>query len=346
MVPQVTIAFQPKTLGGGTDDRGSTVSAMRISRLLTTLPALALAALLMSGCAAAATDQSGSDSGVMPQVDGGLGAPVAEESDGDLAGQPRDGDRDVITTGYLYVTVNAPLEAATEAVSIVEAAGGRVDGRQEFAPRSFDTTSDAGGAELVLRIPADRLTATLEKLKALGEVEELQLSSSDVTREVQDLDARITALRSSITRLLALQDAAATVDDLITLETAISDRQAELESLEAQQRYYAEQVGLSTITLVLGSPEVAPVDEPDTFLSGLVAGWEALVAFGSGLLVVVGVLLPWLIVLAVIGVIVLLIVRTGVRRRAASVNTAAAPVAKQPTPLVAEDPSAAPTNQS
>ena len=174
----------------------------------------------------------------MPQVDGGLGAPVDEESDGDLAGQPRDGDRDVITTGYLYVTVNAPLEAATEAVSIVEAAGGRVDGRQEFAPRSFDTTSDAGGAELVLRIPADRLTATLEKLKALGEAEELQLSSSDVTREVQDLDARITALRSSITRLLALQDAAATVDDLITLETAISDRQAELESLEAVLSYF------------------------------------------------------------------------------------------------------------
>ena len=320
MVPQVTIAFQPKTLGGGTDDRGSTVSAMRISRLLTTLPALALAALLMSGCAAAATDQSNSGSDGMPQVDGGLGAPVAEESDGDLAGQPRDGDRDVITTGYLYVTVNAPLEAATEAVSIVEAAGGRVDGRQEFAPRSFDTTSDAGGAELVLRIPADRLTATLEKLKALGEVEELQLSSSDVTREVQDLDARITALRSSITRLLALQDAAATVDDLITLETAISERQAELESLEAQQRYYAEQVGLSTVTLVLGSPEVAPVDEPDTFISGLVAGWEALVAFGSGLLVVVGVLLPWLIVLAVIGVVVLLIVRGAVRRRGGAVD--------------------------
>jgi len=320
---QITIAFHHETLGGGAASCGSNVSAMRTPRLLTTLPALALTALLLSGCAAA-SNESSSDSGGAPGFGEGIGAPVAEDSTIDrsnLESQPGEnptaGNRAVITTGYLYLTVEAPLEAAAEAVSIVEGAGGRVDGRQEFAPRALDTASDAGGAELVLRIPADRLSATLEKLKALGEVEELQLSSSDVTREVQDIDARVTALSSSITRLLALQDAAATVEDLIALETAISDRQAQLESYQAQQRYYAEQVGLSTVTLVLGSPEVAPVDEPDTFLSGLTTGWEALLAFGSGLLVVVGVLLPWLIVLGVVGLVVVLIVRRAVRRRAA-----------------------------
>ena len=286
---------------------------------------------MLSGCTAGATSESASDSGGMPGVREGVEEFSADEatgqSGGDLgsqpvAAEPADG-RAVITTGYLYVTVEAPLEAAAEAVAIVEAAGGRVDGRQEFAPRALDTTSDGGGnggtsnagsAELVLRIPADRLTATLETLKELGEVEELQLSSTDVTREVQDIDARVTALSSSITRLLALQDAAATVEDLIALETAISDRQSQLESLEAQQRFYAEQVGLSTVTLVLGSTDVAPVDAPDTFISGLVTGWEALAAFGSGLLVVLGVMLPWLVVLGLVALAAGLIVR-GVRRR-------------------------------
>ncbi len=320
----VTIVFHLTTLGSGTHRLGSSVTAMRTPRLLTVLPTIALSALLLSGCAAASTSESASDSGGLPGFNEGVGAPIVDEATGggDLESQPGDGERAVITTGYLYLTVEAPLDAAAEAVSIVEAAGGRIDGRQEYAPRDTSVLSDAGGAELVLRIPAERLSATLEKLKALGEVEELQLSSSDVTREVQDIDARVTALRSSITRLLALQDAAATVDDLISLETAISDRQAQLESFEAQQRYYAEQVGLSTVTLVLGSPEVAPVDEPDTFLSGLLTGWQALVAFGSGLLVVVGVLLPWLLVLALIGGAVLVIVRAVVRRRAASASDA------------------------
>ncbi len=316
----VTIGFHSKTLGGDAPRRGSSVTGMRTPRLLVTLPALALSALLLGGCAAAATSESASDSGGMPGFEEGVGAPIVDEATdgGNLESQPGDGDRAVITTGYLYVTVEAPLEAAAEAVAIVESAGGRVDGRQEFAPRESSVLSDAGGAELELRIPADRLTATLERLQELGEVEELQLSSSDVTREVQDIDARVTALRSSITRLLELQDAAATVEDLIALETAISDRQAQLESYEAQQRYYAEQVGLSTVTLVLGSTEVAPVDEPDTFLSGLVTGWEALVSFASGLLVVVGVLLPWVLALGLIGLAALLIVRAAVRRRAAS----------------------------
>lgn len=277
------------------------------------LPALALAALLLGGCASAGSTENmtaydmSDDGGGMPQ------APVFSEAGEDSAGERAD-DRSVITTGYLYLTVDAPLESAAEAVAITEAAGGRVDARQEFAPNR----GDAGGAQLTLRIPADRLTATLDRLRELGEVEELQLSSSDVTREVQDIDARVTALRSSITRLLALQDAAASVEDLIALETAISNRQAELESLEAQQRYLSDQVGLSTITLVLGSRQVAPVTEPNTFVTGLVAGWEAMVAFGSGLLVLLGLLLPWLVLLGLLGLVILLIVRRARRTRSTS----------------------------
>ncbi len=292
--------------------------AMIARRTLRTLPTLALAAVLLSGCAAMSSVES-SDS--LPDSGGGFapGAP-AVVGDGEFVSEEsadRADDRSVITTGYLYVTVDAPLESAADAVAITEAAGGRVDGRQEFAPQG----GDAGGAQLTLRIPAERLTATLDRLKELGEVEELQLSASDVTREVQDIDARVTALRSSITRLLALQDAAATVEDLIALETAISDRQAELESLEAQQRFLADQVGLSTITLVLGSRDVAPVTEPDTFLTGLITGWEALLAFGSGLLVLLGVLLPWLVLLGLLGLVVLLIVRRARRRRVVSTAT-------------------------
>lgn len=293
------------------------MSAMTALPRIRALVVLAVAASLLSGCAAMSSVESSYD---MPADGGGFeGGSPAVGADGELVADESSGDfsddRSVITTGFLYVTVDAPLESAAEAVSITEAAGGRVDGRQEFAPQG----GDAGGAELTLRIPAERLTATLDRLKELGEVEELRLSASDVTREVQDIDARVTALRSSITRLLALQDAAATVEDLIALETAISDRQAELESLEAQQRFLADQVGLSTITLVLGSRDVAPVTEPDTFVTGLITGWEALVAFGSGLLVLLGVLLPWLVLLGLLGLVVLLIVRRA-RRRSSPVD--------------------------
>lgn len=317
-----------------------------------------VAAPILAGCGAIGARDESSGSGGEPGVIGE--APVQDggdfggggESGGDGSG---DGDspgeaRELVITGSLYVTVEDPLEAADEAARIVERAGGRVDGRRESAPRdggsdgsggdgsngaeyapeySYDdygggyySFGSGGGAVLELRIPSARLTETLDELESLGEREELVLSSDDVTFERRDLTARISALESSVTRLLALQDAAADLNDLIALESAISDRQAQLESLQAQERYYEDQVSLSTITLTLGSEDVAPVDEPDSFWTGLTTGWDALLAFLGGVLVVVGVLLPWLLVLGLLALVAWAVVRRARARRVASTSDA------------------------
>ena len=227
-------------------------------------------------------------------------------------------DRQVIITGNVTITAEDPIAASRDAIRIVETAGGRVDGRTEYAP----TEPDQGSATLQLRIPADKLTATLDKLEELGRADEVSLSTSDVTVESQDLDARINALRASIERLNGLMAQATDIDDLITLESAISSRQGELESLEAQQRYLADQVSMSTISLYLRSDAEAPKTTPGDFWSGLATGWNAFVGFWAGLLVVLGVLLPWLITLAVIAALIIWIVR---RRRRAPPHPAPCP---------------------
>jgi hypothetical protein len=265
--------------------------------------ALLVAALSLSGCSAA------------PSLSGGQSAPEALESDsGEYAAQADTAlvDREVIVTGSMLVTVDSPVDATNDAIRIAESSGGRVDSREEYAA----SDGNNGGATLVLRLPSKTLTATLDKLKALGDVERLDLSSTDVTAEIQDLDARISALSSAIDRLHALLAKAKSIDDLITLETAITSRQGDLESMQAQQRYYADEVSLSTVTVELVSVADAPVDEPDTFLSGLSAGWSGFVAFISGLLVLTGVLLPWLVFFAIIGGIVWFFVRRRIRARA------------------------------
>ena len=174
-------------------------------------------------------------------------------------------DRQVIETGYVTIVVDKPLDAAGDAVRITEQAGGRVDGRNEYAP----TDGNQGSATLTLRIPVSALDDTLDTLKALGAVQEVSLSSSDVTMQTQDLDARITALSASVDRLVALLATATDTDTLISLETAISARQGELDSLESQQGYLADQVAMSTVTLNLVSPDQAVVTEPNNFFSGL-----------------------------------------------------------------------------
>lgn len=288
----------------------ATVSRMRRTGVTIVL---VLSALALGGCAMAGTSQSeallGSDHAAVPD---------AREfaSSGDSAGGVTvsfTGERQVIVTGSLTMTVEQPAEAAAEVARIVDQAGGRVDARTTVAPDG----TDQGNAQLTVRIPTEALTATLESLGELGDVERVEQSKQDVTSQARDLQARITALRTSVDRLITLMASADTTADLISIESALAERQSNLESLESQKRSLDDQVDMSTFTVYLGSEADAPVDEPDTFLSGLLAGWNALIGFFSFVAVAFGVLLPWLVLAAIVTFGVVLVLR---RRSASTVK--------------------------
>lgn len=277
-------------------------------RFLITI-AIALSAVTLAGCAAGSgTDSTPPGSMPQPAEDGVSGG----DSGGGTGGvvDPSVGPR-MITTVQLTVTVDEPIKAADEATRIAERAGGTVANRSERAP----SEDDPGSAQLTLRIPFAKVTATLTEFKALGVARDTTINSTDVTAQSKDLDARITALRTSVDRLLDLMARADSTDALIAIESALSDRQAELDGLEAQKRYLDDQVALSTVTLYLISQKDTPVETPDTFWTGLVTGWNAFVGFASATLVVFGVLLPWLAAAGIITAIVLVWVRLARRRR-------------------------------
>ena len=289
-----------------------------------------LAVLLLGGCAAGMSSAQ-PDIALEPAVGGQTEQFVAEDMS---VVDPAmvSADRSVITTGWATVLVEQPADAANAAISIVEAAGGRIDGRSESAPTEYSS----GSASLTLRIPSDRLTEVLDELKALGDVQNVSLQASDVTLQVTDLDARIEAMRASIERLSELVAQATDIDALISLETAISDRQAQLESMLAEQRWLDDQVTMSTIQFEFVSEQVAPEPEPNTFFDGLAAGWDAFVAFGAGLLVALGFVIPWLVMFAIIGLVVLVIVRVLVGRANRRAATAQSPIT--PTPVTTSEP--------
>ena len=275
-----------------------------------------LAALTLGGCSSFAGSEAGGGAGpavgvpAAPDEGGGGESVVGGDAAGGATGEDSEVDRSIVTTGTMTITAADPIPAAADATAIVERVGGRVDERSEFAPQG----GDAGGAMLTLRIPAAELTGAIDALRELGEVEQVATRSSDVTREVQDLDARIDALRASHDRLVALLADATDTKVLIELENAVSDRQAELESLEAQRRGLGDAVSMSTLELTLQSEKAAPADRPETFLDGLAAGWAAMVALGATALVVLGALLPWLILAGLLALLTVVIVRLARRR--------------------------------
>lgn len=272
---------------------------------LLTCGALALTLAACSAGSDGSTAESGADTAVQgtgggdATADLGAGAGVSEEAAV---------DREIVTTAYATVVAPDPSAAARDLARIAEQAGGRVERRSELSARG----DEPGSASLTLRIPADRMSTTLEALSGVGDVSEVSVDTDDVTTEGRDLDARIAALTTSTERLRELMGTAGSTDDLLQVEQELSDRQAELDSLKAQRQLLSEQVAMSTLRVEVTSEPATVAARQGGFVGGLGSGWAALVATVEGVVLVLGILLPWLAVAAA-GYLVYRLVRRRLR---------------------------------
>lgn len=195
---------------------------------------LILALLALSSCTSADENR-----GAQQEVDVGYdsadeGAAEAEDSDqaqaegpeSDLAADSGDSvERQVITTAYAAIEVDETSEAVADLLGRTTGFGGYVEDRSERT----DTDGNPTRASLTLRLPAENLPEMLESLEDLGDVSELSESAQDVTGAVRDLDARIDALETSVDRLIEIMAEAETAEELLQVETTLSQRQADLE---------------------------------------------------------------------------------------------------------------------
>ena len=247
-----------------------------------------------------ASDDSASSGGRTATEPGTAGDSALQDSTANKAAPevaPRD-VREVITTGSVDVTVDDPRDVARRFSSWVEAASGRVDGRTE----SKDGEGRAS-ASLTVRVPSGQMSKALAQLATYGDVGTVDVQNEDVTAQGQDLDARIKALEISIDRLERILAEADSSDEVVTAEGALTQRQEQLESLQAQRKSLSDQVALSTLHVELiqkGSPSSV---SPGGFQGGLTKGWDALVDTVNGIVSLAGVLAPWLAVALIVWVL-------------------------------------------
>ena len=294
----------------------------RITAKTMVLPAAILAVgLALAGCSSSSGGSADSTAAHAPQslqADGSGGASAGGAADGKGGTSTvvdSNAQRQVITTGTAEILTAHPVSAGDKAAHIAENAGGRVDDRTQTAA----TKHEPGSATLTLRIPSAGLTNALDELKKLGTVRSLKLTTEDVTTKSQDITARITALKTTVTRLLALEAKAKTTTDLLAIENDLSDRQADLDSLTTQEKYLSDQVQMSTITLHFVSPAVAAKTPPaPTPANAFTAGLTGFGVFFTWVFLVLSYLLPWLALAAVVTFGTIYLVRWRRRRRPSS----------------------------
>ncbi|MEU4076933.1 DUF4349 domain-containing protein [Streptomyces venezuelae] len=289
--------------------------------------ALLTAALVLTGCGAGAGD-AGTDakrdlSAAAPAdakgaaergaADGyaGSGAEKAPSAPPKAPAQQH-----VIRTASLSVEVGDVTKALVTARDVTARAGGRVE--NESTERLDDGYVVS---RVVLRVPQERYDSVLSELAGTGKLLARKADAKDVTEQVVDVESRIATQRASVARVRALMERAEKLTDVVTLEGELSRRQADLESLLAQQSSLRDKTSLATITLELSQKEKAPrAEDPEDgrpgFLDALAGGWNSLVGAAAWVVVVLAALAPWLAVALIAFVLWRRLIRPRTARRA------------------------------
>lgn len=108
---------------------------------------------------------------------------------------------------------------------------------------------------IVARVPKDKLNTFINTVSDNANVIQKGESTTNVTLDYSDIESHKKALVIEQDRLLVLIDKAKTLEDIITLESRLSDIRYQLQNFETQLRTYDNQVEYSTITLYIQEVE-------------------------------------------------------------------------------------------
>jgi hypothetical protein len=287
----------------------------------------------ISGESVPAASDSDSGSGSSNGSGGGADSDAGGSADRSASDPAGSGDgpttpqmeRSVVSSGTISLAGEDVRATRREVQRVVDAQGGEITDETS----ETDSEGDPAYVRLVVRVPSAEFGETMSALEQVGVLRSSDRGSDDVTTEVIDTGVRVRAQEASLRRVELLLADARDLKDIIWIESQLTSRQAELDSLRSQQSWLADQTSLSTITVDISRHEVVedePEDEeePAGFLAGLDGGTKALGAVVTVLTTVVGALLPFAAVALVLGLPLWLVVR---RRRGAAART---PVAQPP----------------
>lgn len=133
-------------------------------------------------------------------------------------------------------------------------------------------SSESSGQEgdrwcsLTLRIPADQAETFLTALGEAGTIVYQSSATENVTLTYTDVQSHIDALKTEQETLMRLMEEADQLEDVLSIQSYLTDVRYELDSYESQMRVLENRVSYSTITVNIDEVErVTPQEEKGFF---------------------------------------------------------------------------------
>ena len=144
----------------------------------------------------------------------------------------------------------------------VESIAASLTGFLDHMTVTGDTTS-ARQLRGILRVPGDRMSDALTRLRQLGAVIEDTQGSQDVSDQVVDLDARLANARATEQRLAdILKNRTGKLSDVLEVERELSRVRLEIERIDAEKTNLGRRVSYATIDVTITEERKASIDGP------------------------------------------------------------------------------------
>ena len=309
-------------------------------RLGLVLVLAALLGMMAAGCGAAsksvtteaiAQDSSSAKSYVSDDIYGTEAMPeaaaaaeeyVEEGGTGTTGVQVQDVQRKLIRDVNLEVETETFEELLSTVGEKTQSLGGYIEESYTYNGSNY-YGKGTRNASLTIRIPAEKLDTFLSAVSEISNVISRNESVTDVTLQYVDMESHKKVLLTEQERLLELLEKAETIEDIISLESRLSEVRYQIESMEAQLRTMDNRVNYSTVYLYINEvAKLTPVKEQSVwekistgFTNSLYNVGNGFVNFGIGFVISLPYLLVWAVIIVVFVLLLRLLIKHAKRKR-------------------------------
>lgn len=166
--------------------------------------------------------------------------------------------------------------------------------------------------EIVIRVPSANYKSFISEYGELGNVTSKTQTVDNITQEYYDTTSQVEGLKAEMERLEIMMSQATEIEDMITINQAITELQSEINSLTTYIRTMDSDVAYSYVTMSLREVlEYSEVEQPvkkNTFIDRLknqcVDTWKGFLNFLENLLFTIIGLIPAIVIIGIIVIII------------------------------------------